>query len=90
VQLGGWQRALLSEGAVAVAVVLVLADLASAWLLLALPLAVALVVKSHDVVAGQLRGQQAAAQRQVPVAGRPGGPAQTGWSRERRHGRRQR
>ena len=49
-----WQRAVLGEGALAVAVLLVLADLATAWALLALPLAVAAVVKAHDVLAGQL------------------------------------
>jgi len=52
----GWQRALLGEGALAVAVLLVLADLASAWALLVLPLAVAVVVKAHDVLAGALEG----------------------------------
>ncbi|MFP5219380.1 MAG: hypothetical protein ACLGIG_06520 [Actinomycetes bacterium] len=51
----GWQRAALGEGALAVAVVLVLADLASAWTLLALPLGVAVVVKAHDLLAGLLR-----------------------------------
>jgi hypothetical protein len=50
----GWQRAALGEGALALAVVLVLADLASAWTLLALPLGVAVVVKTHDVLAGLL------------------------------------
>jgi hypothetical protein len=49
-----WQRALLGEGALAFAVLLVLADLATAWTLLVLPLAVALVVKAHDVLAGLL------------------------------------
>lgn len=49
-----WQRAALGEGALAVAAVLVLADLASAWTLLVLPLAVAVVVKAHDVLAGLL------------------------------------
>ncbi|MCU1693704.1 MAG: hypothetical protein JWM64_2795 [Frankiales bacterium] len=49
-----WQRAALGEGAVAVAGVLVLADLATAWSLLVLPVAVAAVVKAHDVVAGVL------------------------------------
>lgn len=56
-----WQRALLGEGAIAVAVLLVLADLASAWTLLALPVAVAVVVKAHDVLAGTLQRQSAAA-----------------------------
>ena len=50
----GWQRAVLVEGVVAVAVVLVLADVASAWTLLALPLASAAVVKGHDLLAGLL------------------------------------
>ena len=49
------QRALLGEGALFVAALITLADLASAWLLLALPLSVAAVVKAHDVLAGQLR-----------------------------------
>ena len=49
-----WQRALLGEGALALAVVLVLADVASAWTLLVLPLAVAVVVKAHDLLAGLL------------------------------------
>ena len=49
-----WQRAVLGEGALGVAVLLVLADLATAWTLLALPLAVAVVVKAHDGLAGLL------------------------------------
>ncbi|MFL6239201.1 MAG: hypothetical protein ACJ735_06900 [Actinomycetes bacterium] len=49
-----WQRAVFFEGSLAVATVLVLADLASAWLLLVLPVAVALVVKGNDVLVGWL------------------------------------
>ena len=49
-----WQRAALDVGAPVVAVLLVLADLATAWTLLVLPVAVAAVVKSHDLVAGLL------------------------------------
>ena len=49
-----WQRAVLGEGSLAVAGLLVLADLATAWTLLVLPLAVAALVKLHDVVAGLL------------------------------------
>ncbi|MBK5306578.1 MAG: hypothetical protein JJD92_07835 [Frankiaceae bacterium] len=49
-----WQRALLGEGALAIAVLLVLADLATAWTLLVLPVAVAVVVKAHDLLAGLL------------------------------------
>lgn len=56
-----WQRAALGEGALALALVLVLADLASAWTLLVLPLGVAVVVKAHDVLAGLLGGAPAAA-----------------------------
>lgn len=52
-----WQRAVLGEGALAVAVLLVLADLATAWTLVALPLAVAAVVKAHDALAGFLAPQ---------------------------------
>lgn len=50
----GWQRALLADAPVLVAAILILADVASAWTLLALPLAVAMVVKAHDVLAGWL------------------------------------
>jgi hypothetical protein len=49
-----WQRALLGEGALALGAILVLADVASAWLLPVLPLSVALVVKANDVIAGWL------------------------------------
>ena len=52
-----WQRAVLGEGALAAAVLLVLADLATAWTLVALPLAVAAVVKAHDALAGFLAPQ---------------------------------
>ena len=54
VRPSGWQRAALGEGSVIVAGLVVLADLASAWLLVALPLAVAAVVKGHDLLAGGL------------------------------------
>ena len=53
----GWQRALLSDGTLVLAGLLVLADLATPWALLALPVAVAVVVKAHDVLVGQLRTQ---------------------------------
>jgi hypothetical protein len=52
-----WQRALLGEGAVGLAALLVLADLATAWILLVLPLAVAVVVKAHDLLAARLEQQ---------------------------------
>jgi len=54
-----WQRAVLGEGAVALAALLVLADLATAWTLLVLPLAVAAVVKGHDLLAGLLDRSEA-------------------------------
>ena len=53
-RLGAWQRAVLGEGTLALAALLVLADLVSAWALLVLPVVVAAVVKAHDVVAGVL------------------------------------
>ncbi len=49
-----WQRAALGEGALLVATLLTLADVASAWTLVGLPLAVAGVVKAHDLLAGLL------------------------------------
>jgi hypothetical protein len=49
-----WQRALLGEGAVGLALLLVLADLATAWILVVLPLSVAVVVKAHDLLAARL------------------------------------
>ena len=54
-RLRAWQRAVLGEGSFVLAVLLVLADLASAWALLVLPVLVAVLVKVHDVVAGLLR-----------------------------------
>jgi hypothetical protein len=51
----GWLRALYFEGAVALGVVLVLAELASVWTIVVLPLVVAVVVKANDVLAGNLR-----------------------------------
>lgn len=54
----GWQRALLVEGVFGVAAVLTLADVATAWTLVVLPLAVAAVVKLNDVVAGLVAGPE--------------------------------
>jgi len=54
VRPNGWQRAILVEGVTAVAVTLVLADVASAWTLVVLPVTAALLVKAHDVIAGLL------------------------------------
>ena len=57
-----WQRAVLGEGMALVGALLAMADLASAWSVVVLPVAVALVVKSHDVLAGAL-GRTADLQR---------------------------
>jgi hypothetical protein len=54
VRPNGWQRAVLVEGVLLVAVVLTLADVATAWTLLLLPLASMAVVKAHDVLAAML------------------------------------
>lgn len=53
-RLRPWQRAVLLDGSVVLAVLLVLADLVSAWALVVLPVLVAALVKAHDVVAGAL------------------------------------
>ncbi len=55
-----WQRAFLGEGMAVLGALLVMADLASGWAILVLPLAMALVVKSHDVMAGLLTEEQPA------------------------------
>ncbi len=49
-----WQRALLGEGMIAAGALLAMADLASAWSIVVLPVAVGGVVKCHDVLAGRL------------------------------------
>jgi hypothetical protein len=59
VRPNGWQRAVFVEGVLALSLVLVLADVASAWTLLVLPLASAVVVKAHDVLVGMLRADGA-------------------------------
>ncbi|MBV9291251.1 MAG: hypothetical protein JO222_02290 [Frankiales bacterium] len=58
VRPNGWQRALLVEGVFGAAAILALADAATAWTVLALPLASAAVVKANDVVAGMLPGER--------------------------------
>jgi len=50
----GWQRALFADAPLAAAAVLVLADVVSAWTLVALPVTVAIVVKLNDALAGLL------------------------------------
>jgi len=55
VRPNGWQRAMLVEGVLTVAIVLTLADVATAWTLVVLPVVAALIVKGHDLLAAQLR-----------------------------------
>jgi hypothetical protein len=50
-----WQRAVLGEGMALLGGLLAMADLASAWAVVVLPVAVALVVKAHDLLAGALQ-----------------------------------
>jgi hypothetical protein len=50
-----WQRAVLGEGMAVLGALLAMADVASAWSIVVLPVAVAAVVKAHDVLAGQLQ-----------------------------------
>jgi hypothetical protein len=54
IEPNAWQRAALGEGAIGVGVLLAMADLASAWTIVVLPLAVAAVVKGHDLLQGLL------------------------------------
>ena len=49
-----WHRAVLGEGSIALAGLLVMMDVASSWVLVALPVAVAATVKFHDLLAGAL------------------------------------
>ena len=49
-----WQRAFLGEGMALVGALLAMADLASAWSIVVLPVAVAGIVKAHDLLAGYL------------------------------------
>ena len=52
IEPSAWQRAALGEGAIGVGVLLAMADLASAWTIVALPVAVAGIVKAHDALQG--------------------------------------
>jgi hypothetical protein len=54
-----WQRAVLGEGMALLGGLLALADLASAWSFVVLPVAVAGVVKAHDLIAGVLKTTKA-------------------------------
>jgi hypothetical protein len=55
-----WQRAVLGEGMALLGGLLALADVASAWSIAVLPVAVAVVVKAHDVLAGHLQAHETA------------------------------
>ena len=50
----GWQRAILVEGMVVAGGLVALADRATAWAPLVLPIGAAAVVKFHDLLAGVL------------------------------------
>ena len=62
-----WQRAVLGEGMAVLGALLVMADLASGWSILVLPLAMAVVVKSHDVLAGFLAQKPEEPKAATPV-----------------------
>lgn len=82
-RLRTWQRLLLAEGSAVLGVLLAMAEVASAWVVLVLPGAVALMVLLHDAVEGEL--QRLGRARGTPTApdsseaGAPGGePASAG------------
>ena len=54
VRPNGWQRAALVEGVIGISVILALADVASAWTIVVLPLVAMAIVKAHDYLAGLL------------------------------------
>lgn len=54
VRPNGWQRAILVEGVIGLSVILALADVASAWTVLVLPLISMAIVMAHDYLAGLL------------------------------------
>ena len=54
VRPNGWQRAALVEGVIGISIVLALADVASAWTIVVLPLVAMAIVKVHDYLAGLL------------------------------------
>jgi len=57
----GWQRAALVEGMAVLGGIAALADLATAWAPVILPIGAAAVVKFHDVLAGILPARSGAA-----------------------------
>lgn len=64
--LDGYLSLVLFEGSVAVALFLAYAELMSFWGAVAVPIAVAVMVKYHDVITGVLARPAAAAQLQRP------------------------
>jgi hypothetical protein len=67
-----WQRMLLAEGSLLLPAVLVLGDLASAWLIPVFPVAVAAVVKAHDLLAGLLCALPPRSQARAGAGGESG------------------
>ncbi|MCA1824645.1 MAG: hypothetical protein ABR520_02620 [Mycobacteriales bacterium] len=59
VQPSAWQRAALFEGVGTIGIIGALADRWSAWTPVVLPVAMAAVVKFHDLLAGVLRATPA-------------------------------
>lgn len=55
IEPNAWQRAVLGEGMAGVGALLAMADLASAWSIVVLPVAVGVLVKAHDLLAGLLK-----------------------------------
>ena len=58
VRPNGWQRAVLVEGVIGIAVILALADVASAWTIVVLPLVSMAIVKAHDYLGGLLHPER--------------------------------
>jgi hypothetical protein len=54
-RLPAWLRVTLAEGSVVLGILMAFAELASVWVIIALPLTVAALVKFHDLVEGALR-----------------------------------
>ncbi|HVE64328.1 MAG TPA: hypothetical protein VNB94_11075 [Mycobacteriales bacterium] len=67
--LSAWQRAALVEGSIAVGAVAALADQVTAWTPVVLPIAVAAVVKFHDVLTGVLSPSSASRARPPSTPG---------------------
>jgi hypothetical protein len=77
IRLGPLTSFVLFEGSILVAVLLALAELVEGWGVLVIPVAVAIMVKLNDVVAGVLNRPLAIAQLRAP---RMVEPTVVGWS----------